>query len=212
MSKRKMYMLVQRTNSRTTQDDRPDFIDENPKTYYAVRRYMYGKIGLICPHCYEVIRYVNVKTDLNSKVESRLTDDEDIATSIHSSVKVNFSTNKCPKCGKMEPMTLIHVSPNITTIVSKLLKKGYDVIDCDDGQGDISDVYIYLEDNNQISDFYLSTLPSVFHIPNDESLKDDNDGILIAGLYDMNIEYDEALDELETWVDMLPNVVPEILQ
>ena len=211
MSKRKMYMLVERTSTKTTQDDSHDFINESPKTYYSVRQYMYGKIGLICPYCCEVIRYVNVKSDLNSKVESKITADEDTATSIHSSVEVNFSTNKCPKCGTMEPMTLIHVPPNTADIVSKLLKKGYAVQYSSDGQGDITDVWIYIEDKEAISKELLETLPSSFYIPEEKLLKDEDDGILIAGLYNMDIEYDEALDELEAWVDMLPNVVPEIL-
>lgn len=169
-------------------------IDGKGRPMYKSTEYKFGKVGLMCPHCFNfMIRMVNFTSSIMIENEDP-TDVEEPEMWMFNDVV--YSVSKCKFCEK-ETVNLIPIDANIVEAIGKLNKKGYTTKFSCEGHGDNLG-YIYFE-NHTISK-YFNTLPITWYsdIPDFRS----NNMCIIRS---DSCNYEEGIIDLNEWVDSLPN-------
>jgi hypothetical protein len=163
------------------------------RAMYKTIEFKYGKVGLMCPHCFNfMIRMVKFTSSIMIENEEP-TDVE--APELWMFNSIGYSTYQCKFCGEYE-VTLTDIDVNIVEAISKLNKKGYRTKFSCEGHGEHLG-YIYFE-NNSISE-YFHTLPITWY-PDIEDFRTYGRCIIRSDA----CNYIEGLSDLNEWVDSLP--------
>ena len=178
----------------TTKVTQKDLI-ENREVNYKSHETIYGKIGLMCPHCYNyIIRNVNINCSISIENEepTQKTDPE-----LWVANDFRYMLRKCPICGEWD-VDMIPVDVNIVECVSILNRKGFKTKFCCEGHGEKStNAYIMFEDNSIIQ--FFNTLPITWYHDYD-SLK--NFGSIC--IRSESSDYVEGMLDIKEWAYSLP--------
>jgi len=168
---------------------------ENREVHYKSHETLIGKIGLMCPHCYNyIIRTVNFNCSISilNEVPTEKCDPE-----LRVVNDFRYQLRKCKFCDEWD-VDLIPIDVNIVEPISILNKKGYMTKFCCEGHGDKStNAYILFEDDFIIK--FFNTLPITWYYDIDFAKNFGQTCIRCD-----TINYVEGLMDIKEWVDSLP--------
>lgn len=177
-------------------NEKVQWYKNNPPMFTSVES-LNGKIGLMCPHCYNYFtRYVHCFQSLMIENEEPTRSD---CPELWVGSNIHYSVPKCKFCGR-EEVDLIQIDVNIVESISKLNKKGFKTKFCCEGHADeATNGYILFEDTSIME--YLNTLPLTWYFDIDAAKNFGHTCIRSEA-----IDYIEGIMDLKEWVESLPDI------
>lgn len=174
-------------------DTKSDFY--NKKLY----KYIYGRVGLMCPKCYN---YFKINLNYNMNLSCEIDDLSIFPYSLEFKPIINIVSLMCDFC-KCTDVELIRIDHNIVEDISILNKKGFITkYSCD---GHIHGRAYISFDGNKILD-YINTLPITWTLRNNYARKNVTCPKNIIRIEAEPNCHEEALLDLHEWVKSLPDI------